>query len=271
MRDYVQGKQEEQRRKKAHKIHFILLGMGIILCVVGIMWFLHSDVYTVAHITVENIDPLLQSQTIELTRAYIEDRSWFSSLFLNTHSVLGLHTYSLVRKIVETYPILTDVSVSKNYFTRNITITARERKKIALWCEFKDTCWWFDEEGVVFLEGPVTQGQLIDKITSRSSHAILLGKKIPIQGDVSVIGPIFSFLDEMGAPIKNVIWDDTRDEIQTDIHTQFPVIYFSVHQNPWYAAPELKKRVMKNLAYIDLTSTNRIYLCERGSVCDTVQ
>lgn len=269
MHDYVQGKQEEKRRKKAHKVHFIVLGIGIFLCCVGILWFLHSSLYTVSRITVENIDPTLQASITQSAQEYIQDRSWFSSLFFNTQSFFGFRMSALARKITELYPIVTDVTVSKNYITRTVTITARERKKVALWCVTTDACWWFDETGTIFLEGPSTQGQLIDKITSQSSDPISLGEKIPIQGDVSVIGPIFSFLDALHAPAKNIVWDRDRDEIRTDVYPQFPTMYFSIHQNPQYALPELQKQNIKSLVYVDLTSTNRIYLCVRGSLCDT--
>lgn len=260
MRDYVQGKQEEKRRKKAYKVHFIILGIAIVFCIAGIIWFLRSDVYTVAQVTTENIDSVLQPQIIQLANEHIQDRSWISSLFLNTQSLLGFSTYSLAEKIAKTYPILTDISISKNYFTRNVTISARERKKMALWCTSADVCWWFDEAGVVFLEGPSTQGQLINKITSRSSDSVVLGEKIPIQGDISIIEPIFSFLDAIGAPTKNIIWDNDREEIQTDFYAQFPVIYFSTQQNPNFALTEVKKiKNLKNLSYIDLRISNRIF------------
>ena len=269
MHDYIQGKQEEKRRKKAHKIHLIVLSIAIVLSVSGIIWFLHSTIYTVADVSVgDTIDPVLRPEVTQLTWDYIHDRSFISSLLFNTQSLWGFSSHSLSQKISETYPILADVSVSKNYITRIVSITARERKKVALWCNTGDACWWFDDEGILFLEGPLTQGQLIDKVTSQSSSTIQLGDKIPIEGGVSVINSIFSFLGSVGAPTKNIIWDKDLDEIQTDSHAPFPVIYFSIQQNPQYALNELKKYDMKSLAYIDLTINNRIYLCKKGAECD---
>ena len=269
MRDYIQGKQEEKRRKKAYKIHLIVLSIVAILSVSGIIWFLHSNIYTVSDVLVgDTVDPVLRPEVTQLTWDYIHDRSFISSLLFNTQSLWGFSPHSLSQKISEAYPILTDISVSKNYITRVVTITARERKKVALWCDASTACWWFDDEGILFLEGPLTQGQLLNKVTSQASSTISLGDTIPIEGGVATVNAIFSFLDSVGDPVKNIIWNKDLDEIQTDPRASFPVIYFSIQQHPQYALNELKKYDMKSLAYIDLTINNRIYLCKRGAECD---
>jgi len=260
MHDYIQGKHEERRRRKMRRFHTAIFGGIGIVCIAGIMWFLHTDIYIMRETRIEGIDSVLQQSINSDTQQYIQNRSWFSNLLLNTKSILGFNTNSLAQAISQKYPILADVSVSKNYFTRVITVSARERTKVALWCNANITCWWFDEQGIVFLEGPSTQGQLINKIISKSSEQITLGKEIPIFGGGSLIKSIFSFLEAIGSSGKSLIWNKDLDEIQTEPQNNFPILYFSTRQDPSYALDEIKKLSnLKKLSYIDLRITNRIY------------
>ncbi len=258
MRDYLQEKREENRRKKGKKLRVIIGIVLVIILISGVIWLLRGSWYTVQSVSVEQLDSVLSQEVASTTDSYIHTRSFLASIFLNANSFLGFGGNSLEQEISRTYPVLTDITVSKNYFTRVITIQARERAKTALWCDSQNSCWWFDDDGVVFLEAPVTQGQLLKKVISSSNTPITIGQHIPL--DSSVLNSIFSFLDAIHAPGKSLLWNPALEEITTEARKGFPTIYFSTRQDPSYALPSIEKiSNLQNISYIDLRVTNRIY------------
>ncbi len=261
MHDYIQDKHERRKRKKNFRLRLVIYGFICVICVVGILFILHSDWYTVREIRIEGdgSEELVVRDVRELTSIYIENRSWFSLLFLNKRSFFGFNTKGLAEYISEKYPLLANISISKNYFSKTVTITGELREKFALWCSVDEQCGWFDKNGVVFVDGFLSQGQLINKIISPSSDSIVLGSHIPIE-DNAIINDIFLFLENVEAPNKQLIWDPVHEELICSKQSDYPQIVFSIRQNPLYALEEFKKIPHKEkLSYVDLRITNRIF------------
>lgn len=261
MHDYIQDRYERRKRTKNFRVRFAIFGILAVVGVGGILYVLHSDWYVVRTIRVEGDgfeEPIL-SDVQRLAHDYIAQRSWFASLFFNRSSVLGFNVRNLASYIGDQYPLIADISVSKNYFTRTITIKGRLREKFALWCDFDDQCRWFDKDGIVFVDGFLSQGQLINKIISPDSDMIVLGSHIPID-DERVVNDTFSFLEQVGSPGKQLVWDSRHEELVAPHTSGYPQILFSIRQNPLYALEEFKKILhVEKLSYVDLRITNRIF------------
>lgn len=261
LHDYVQDRYERRKRKKNLRLRLMVYGALIVLVIGGMLYVLHSDWYTINAIYVEgdNFEEPISSDIQQLVSDYIKQRSWISSIFFNPYSVLGFNTQNLATYISTQYPLITDVVVSKNYFTKTVTVVGRLREKFALWCSIDGQCRWFDKNGIVFVDGFSSQGQLINKIISPHSDDIALGSHIPIFDD-RVVENIFLFLEEVGAPGKQLIWDPQHEELISPHTSNYPQILFSIRQDPLYALNEFKKIPHKEkISYIDLRITNRIF------------
>jgi hypothetical protein len=260
MRDYIQSKHDEQKRKKNRKIKCGIVIFVLLLVLIALVFLLRSDIYTIQtiEVTIENTDTNVQNDIRTVAETYITKHDWFSSLFLHERSVLGFNGHGLAFYIANQYPIVTEVSVSVNYITRVVSISGKERTKEALWCTHEGNCGWFDDAGVVFLEGFSAQGSSINKITSSATSTVMLLEYIPI--DAHFVESVFSFLEEFRAPVRHLIWDDSKEELHTEAISGFPTIFFSTKQDPQYALEELKKiSHIEKLSYIDLRVKNRIF------------
>ena len=258
MRDYLQEKREENRRKKGRKLRLVAGVVLILVLTSGAVWLLKSPWYNVRSVTVEQLDDTLSQEVASTTGAYIHTHSFLASIFLSPESFLGFSGNSLRQEITRAHPELADITVSKNYFTRTVTIQARERAKTALWCDTQNSCWWFDDSGTIFLQAPSTQGQLLKKIISSANESIAIGQQIPL--DNSILNSIFSFLDAIHAPGRSLLWNPELEEITTEARKGFPTIYFGTRQDPSYALASVEKIAnLSQLSYIDLRITNRIY------------
>ncbi len=122
-------------------------------------------------------------------------------------------------------------------------------------------CFWFDSDGVAFMEGPDTEGQLIYKVMDSYDNNINIGQTILRTELIKNIILDFNFLDKTGLGYKILyLSDPSLEEIHTDTSIK-PVIYFSLRNDPGYALDaflKYKSDFIKS-GYVDLRIPNRIY------------
>ena len=123
-------------------------------------------------------------------------------------------------------------------------------------------CWWFDEQGTIFMSAPSMQGDSIHKVIDQSLHPITIGSQIPLGDNTTHLIEIFNFLDSINAPVQTVLYDNPQlEEVQTAPTPHYPTIYFNLTQNPQFAFDAIKNMgdTVSSLSYIDLRVANRIY------------
>ncbi len=122
-------------------------------------------------------------------------------------------------------------------------------------------CFWFDNDGVAFMEGPDTEGQLIYKVMDSYDSNINIGQTILSGELIKNIISDFDFLDKSGLGYKILyLSDPSLEEVHTDVSVK-PVIYFSLRNDPAYALDaflKYKSDFIKS-GYVDLRIPNRIY------------
>lgn len=171
----------------------------------------------------------------------------------------------IYRSIQISHPLIKSWSAKKDFIHRILFIDAQEREPFAVWCLARDnsatTCFWIDNEGVIFAAAPATEGSLVRSIEDLTGRDLKPGDFILPETFRKNLFNIFAVLDSADiVPLKFELKSLENEEITAHIKNG-PDIYFSLRFNPSFTADPLKSLVSKFavLSYIDLRSENRIF------------
>ena len=105
------------------------------------------------------------------------------------------------------------------------------------------------------------QGNAVNTVMDNYGAPITIGSAILSQDETHHLMEIFQFLDAIHAPVRTLIYDTPQlEEVQTASMHGYPVIYFTLTQNPQFALDAIKNiGDISALSYIDLRVANRIY------------
>jgi hypothetical protein len=264
--DYYQNQKEEQRKRKRRKWRIFLFSFVFVVVIVGIAFFMNSSFFQIREVRIEGTKTLDQALLKEGLAKFDKERSWISRLIIPQNSTIipyleGSKISSVLKE--NNYPIR-NIEIKTSLSKKTVDIKITERDRFALWCKEKENtqCWWMDNDGFLFVEGPHTEGGLIKKIVDYSDVEVLPGK-YPLDKDYSQrVVEIFNFLENKNIAIQTLVFK-SPELAQIDTYTQesYPVFYFSLRHSPSFASKtidELKDKFSK-IEYIDLTVNNRVY------------
>lgn len=163
------------------------------------------------------------------------------------------------------FPAITSIKVEKELFN-SLTVTFEKRIPVGLWCG-EINCYYFDKEGIVFKEAPVTEGGLILKIQDSGKKEISLGDKAI---NTELLRFIMDFnnnlLDNGQIKIVEFKIGPSADFDLKAVTAHGWLIYLDPKQNPALAASnlftilnEVIKNKISNLEHIDLRIPSRIF------------
>ncbi len=125
------------------------------------------------------------------------------------------------------------------------------------------SCWWFDEDGVLFKRALAAEGSLITTVDDYSQKNIGLGSSILPQEFISNAFSVFETLKSSGLNIEEIRLNNLTNEEVTVLTYDGPELYFSLR---FSAANDLavirdlmSKPGFNNLDYIDFRVENRAY------------
>jgi hypothetical protein len=171
----------------------------------------------------------------------------------------------LIATLTAAFPAITGINVEKELFN-GVTVSFEKRIPVGLWYN-EINCYYFDKEGIIFKEAPVTEGGLILKIQDSGKKEISLGAQ-------AIDTELLKFMMEF----NNKLIGDGQIKI-----TEFKIgpsanfdlravtalgwlIYLDPNQNPALAANnlftilnEVIKNKVSNLEYVDLRIPSRIF------------
>ena len=116
--------------------------------------------------------PILQIQAVEINgvgasadeiNKYLgKDTAGSNILFWKPERMVMEGEHDITKK-------LATFQIRKSYFERKIIVNMSERDRKLIWCyDVTDSCFWVDEDGVLFEEAPKTSGNLITKTVWQS-------------------------------------------------------------------------------------------------------
>lgn len=278
---------ERQLRKRRRILKFkIYVSIAVFLILIAAIAYLivYSRFFQIKNIEVVGNGNVKDEEIIEKIKENLNQQSRLAS-FLGPNNILIWNNNKISDEILKIYPQIADSTVEKDYFNRQIKIILKEREKLGIWCVGfapapvsstssqpslingqlpLDKCWWFDNQGIVFAEAPLAEGNLINKVDDFSGRLIELGKPILEEKFLSNLLKIFGILEKSGLNIKSLELENLRlQEIIADpLTSSWPKIYFSLRIDPDFglaALESLKKIGLEKINYIDLRVENRAY------------
>lgn len=168
------------------------------------------------------------------------------------------------------HPKIIDLTIKKNYLERKIEINIDERVKLGVWCEtstnnqelITNNCFWFDENGVIFEEAPMVEGEMIYKITDFSNRELAFGDRVLDENLFNNLILIFKTLERAGLNLKTLRLENLSAQEIIAESPLVPKIYFSLRFDPDFSLSvfeNLKKINLEKVEYLDLRIKNRAY------------
>ncbi len=190
---------------------------------------------------------------------------------------LGENLFILSKNNIKTtltaaFPAITGINVEKELFN-GLTIKFEKRIPVGIWCHPMgdhpegDDCYYFDKEGTIFKEAPITEGGLILKIQDSEKKEISLGDRAMNAEQLKFITDFNNnFIENSRIKIMEFKIGPSADFDLTAVTADGWLIYLDQKQNPALAANNLftiLNEVIKNkfsdLEYIDLRTPSRIF------------
>ena len=177
---------------------------------------------------------------------------------------LGLNNYfTWPSRVKLKDPLVASVDIDKRLLEKKILVKVEERQSYGIWCVSLSECYWFDKEGVLFEEAPVSEGHLILRIDSDVKKMPILGEPAVSAAFYANMDKIFKFFSKAGLPIDSYVLKNDLQEFRAQVKDS-PEIRFSLRfdvQNSLDALGLLiQKGDWKKAHYIDLTVENRVYI-----------
>ncbi|KKT22562.1 MAG: hypothetical protein UW08_C0006G0002 [Parcubacteria group bacterium GW2011_GWB1_43_8b] len=268
MLDYYQTQKDEERTRKKRKFRLFFAGFFLVLVILGIFLICKTAVFQIKDIEIQGNQLVENESILEIINKELGELSWpLNWIFVKDSSIfLTLKREEILQKIENDNPPMETINLKIDYFKKKVSISLVEREKFALWCQESVACWWFDKEGVVFIEGPATEGELIPKIVDYSGIEIAEGKSIVADKEyVRNIVLIFDFLEKTEISARTLELRDLTLAEMTTVSDNFPKIYFSLRHSPFFASEAISqiKDKLSKIEYIDLTVENRVYYKEK--------
>jgi len=281
MIDYYQAQKQEQRKRRKLKTLAIVYFILLVIIAGGIIYFLHSPLSQIkgVSVVVDSQDNALGGSILKIFNENIGEKNFVEKLLFNDKNIflVLLKRKDISQTLSENFPLIKETSISVDLFARTVDISTIVRQKFGLWCyknnfladtsasstdnSAQASCFWFDRDGVAFVEGPDTEGQLIYKVVDIYNNPVQLGQKLLDQDSIDNITAMFNFLENSSLGYKTIYLSEPKlEEAHTDLSVA-PVVYFSLRNNPSYALKAFldSKSKMVKTGYIDLRVPDRIY------------
>jgi len=292
---YVSDRHRKRKKRRAYL--FIALGIiALYLIFFVAQWFvLDSPVFRVDHVVVVGNSAVASSTIVDLVEAAaLPKHTLFPGLFGFDSMVLWPDRVPQNELVL--VPQLAGVTVSKDYFSHTVTITATERMPFGIWCFSarpgpipqldlapastgtpagsasasttlatapNTSCYWFDNTGTIFEKSFDTQGDAIFVVNDAAQAPRGLNQKVLSDEFLPNFISIMNVLHASGLAVDTIELNDLSLE-EVDVVTQNgPTIYFSLRFPADDYLPVIEKLMLEpsfdELQYIDCRTENRLY------------
>ena len=263
---------EIHRRKRKRRFYFSLVAALVIVYFVVVVsaWvILKSPVFSVTSIEItgnstvatDDIRLLLYSRLLAGPWRGLKALLGFRNMLIWPPGFSGADLIFL--------PPLKSLSIKKDYRNHRVLVAVLERKPEGIWCLMPkneletQSCFWFDDEGVVFKKALNTSGSLIRIVHDYSQSKLGLNSKVLGGGFMPSLLSVFRVLESSGLGVKEIRLNDiSLQELEVSTYDG-PKIYFSLRfpadNNLAVLQSLMPKSGFKTLEYVDFRVENRAY------------
>ncbi len=273
-----------KRKKKKIRGFLFLAVFGLYILCASIVWlFIYSPVFRITQVEIVGTKTVSDLEIQDLLKSRIILGAWWKPL-LGMRNILDWpSTFSSLDLVLD--PSIKGIQIAKNYFRRKVVVTVTERAANGIWCyeggntnaniiggdtvSFFDlqsaspSCWWFDDEGIVFERSPASSGGIIAAVSDFSQPGRGLYSKVLPDIFLPNMLSIFSALKASGLGISGIILRDISLQ-EIEVHTaEGPRLYMSLRFPADNIAAVLKtlsrRSGFKNIQYIDFRVEDKVY------------
>ncbi len=275
LNSYVSDRHKKRKRRRAYFFTAVALIAAYLLFFI-VQWFIfHSPIFRVNSVVVVGNSSVASSDVVALVEATaIPKHETFPALFGFDNMLLWPDR--VASSELPLIPQLARVTVSKNYFSHTVTITADERAPFGIWCfsgqpgsvptsgvTSNAPCYWFDNTGTIFEKSFDTQGNLIFVVNDTAQAPRGLNQKVLSDEFLPNFLSIMNVLHESGLAVTSIELSDLSLEQVDVLIANGPTIYFSLRFPADEYLPVIQKLMLgpsfDSLQYIDCTTQNRMY------------
>lgn len=266
------------RRKRRKKIRRYAIGAIAAFAAYGIVFaaawfFLRSPFFHVAKVVVAGDSGLPDDAVIALAEShsstthmgFFDAVAGWGNMFAWPDAIPS-STLALA-------PELSGLSVSKDYFSHTVTLTATPRDPAGVWCFVpggpaspdlaSEQCYWFDGGGVLFEKALSTEGDIVFIVNDYSQHDRGLDSTVLPPEFNANFTSIMDVLHASGLGVKEIDLNDLSLE-EVDVKTaEGPLLEFSLRfpANDYLPVIEnlMAQGGFSKLQYVDCRTQDRVF------------
>jgi hypothetical protein len=246
-----------KHRSKKNKNLFFILFICLLSGIVYILFF--SSVFKIKEVVISGNEKVSVEE--------IQNNLIYKNIILIT-------SRGVKNQLFQKIPAILDLKIRKNILKRRLEISIQEREDVGIVCGRNPTfakasvgtCFYFDKDGIVFMEAPNSSGSLVTIIQDYSNRNYELGNQISEKNFIDIILEINEILfSEIGLKILSFNIDSYPIEELKAVTNEGWYILFNLERDTKNQLLILKvglNEKIKNradLQYVDLRIENRIY------------
>lgn len=243
-----------QRRRRTRLLtKFSLFLLAFILFLGGIL-AAGENTFTIKEVSAEGAFRVNEKDLINASKEYLRQKKL---LFLTKANHLFFDSDDMAEYLKKNFAPIEEILIERNFFKRGLRIVITERKAWAVWCQ--NSCFYLDNQGVLFQPAPRLFGELILKIADERPGDFHSGGQI-LNGEF--FNSFKLFMEELASVQKiavlsvritpdNSFWLETAAgwQILLDSETDFNRAKENLKL---FADSSALKEKLDNLDYIDL-------------------
>lgn len=148
---------------------FLLVFILFLSAVLGI----GENAFGINGVSAKGASRVGENNLIAVSKEYLKQEKF---LFLTQANALFFDSDDMAEHLKKKFAPIEEVLIKRDFFKRGIRIEISERKAWAVWC--RDSCFYLDNQGVLFQEAPRLFGELILKITDERPNDFHLSDQI---------------------------------------------------------------------------------------------
>ncbi len=277
MKVYYQNSQQETNSRTKLKVFLIAF---LFLAFIGAGGYLvyASGFFKIKNIEISGVENYSKENLVSDLKDFFKNRSAISS-FLGPDNVL-IWTADM-GAFLSKEPQFKNITVQKDIFSRFVKVEVEEREKFGIWClikkniisenasstveqtETSENCFWFDKEGIIFVEAPAIESELFNRVMDLTGRELKSGDKVLDNRLMENLVKIFNVFNAADIKSKTTHLNDLKSEEVVVKPLSFPVSFFSLRFSPDFSISAIralkKDKRWDKIQYADFRVENRVY------------